>query len=285
MNTLPLVSVVIPVYNRQLLVSEAIESALNQSYSNIEVIVVDNCSTDNTVTACQKYREYSNFYLIENDSNIGPVRNWLKGIQHARGEYCWLLFSDDLIYSPNSVTLFIEALLRHQAEMAFGIVRIGSDITTSSNVFEISKQSKFLDIDDYIMRHVSDLGSVPVSPAAYIARTDIFNECLARLIADYSHDDVMINTGAGVDLLLLVESAIKSKGVLFIPETVSFFRAHGGSFSSSNKEAVFSKYDQVRIQLLKLNASSLDIICTTVKIYLSALKRKLSSFIHGILST
>lgn len=47
-NENPLVSILIPVYNREKYIGEAIESAINQTYKNIEVIIVDNCSTDNT---------------------------------------------------------------------------------------------------------------------------------------------------------------------------------------------------------------------------------------------
>ena len=55
-NENPLVSILIPVYNREKYIGEAIESAINQTYKNIEVIIVDNCSTDNTWKILQDYQ-------------------------------------------------------------------------------------------------------------------------------------------------------------------------------------------------------------------------------------
>ena len=90
------VSTVIPVYNRQELVKPALESALAQSVEGHEIVVIDNCSTDGTWAVVQDYaKRDSRIRCLQNDRNVGPVRNWRLGIEAARGEYCHLLFSDD----------------------------------------------------------------------------------------------------------------------------------------------------------------------------------------------
>ena len=96
MDVQPLVSIVIPVFNRETLVQEAIESALKQTYDNIEIVVVDNCSTDKTWEVLQKYNN-PKIKIFRNNTNIGPVLNWKKGIELSSGEYIKLLFSDDMI--------------------------------------------------------------------------------------------------------------------------------------------------------------------------------------------
>ena len=74
----PLVSVLIPVYNREILVRKTIESAVNQTYDNIEIIVIDNQSTDGTFEVIQEYAErYDNVWCFQNDVNMGPVLNWV----------------------------------------------------------------------------------------------------------------------------------------------------------------------------------------------------------------
>ena len=75
--TNPLVSIVIPVYNRELYIEDAIRSAISQTYQNIEIIIVDNCSTDSTWDILNEWEKKDNrIKIFQNDSNIGPVLNW-----------------------------------------------------------------------------------------------------------------------------------------------------------------------------------------------------------------
>lgn len=83
-----LVSILIPVYNRENLVGETIESAINQTYKNIEIIIVDNCSTDNTWQVLQDYAQKDNrIRIFQNPENIGLVRNWERCIDVANNRY------------------------------------------------------------------------------------------------------------------------------------------------------------------------------------------------------
>ena len=96
MNTYPLVSVVIPTYNRKELLIEALKSVFKQTYSNLEIIVVDDSSEDGTKEALSRFRKYPNFryLLIHHTGYPGVVRN--RGISELNGEYIAFLDSDDL---------------------------------------------------------------------------------------------------------------------------------------------------------------------------------------------
>src|SRR4030067_1594973 len=97
-STLPKVSILIPVYNRANMVGGCIQSALEQTYQDIEVVVVDNDSTDGTWEICKALSEKdSRLRVFKNDTNIGPVGNWKKCIDSARGAYGKILFSDELL--------------------------------------------------------------------------------------------------------------------------------------------------------------------------------------------
>ena len=73
----PRVSILIPVYNREALIGECIQSALFQTFTDFEVIIVDNASTDNTWGICQRFAEQDKrVRVFRNEKNIGPVRNW-----------------------------------------------------------------------------------------------------------------------------------------------------------------------------------------------------------------
>lgn len=90
---LPLVSVIIPTYNRAWIVSEAIDSVLYQDYPNVELIVVDDGSTDDTQAILNKYNERIKV-IYQNNSGVSAARN--AGISKSSGEYIALLDSDDL---------------------------------------------------------------------------------------------------------------------------------------------------------------------------------------------
>ena len=88
----------IPTYNRKKIVVKAIESALSQTYKNIEVIVSDNFSSDGTFEYLHsKYFENKKIKIYKNSKNIGPVLNWINCIDKCKGNYVKLLFSDDQI--------------------------------------------------------------------------------------------------------------------------------------------------------------------------------------------
>lgn len=95
--TQPKVSVCIPVFNGQEFIEEAINSVLNQNFSDYELLIIDNHSTDNTIKLIKKYND-SRIKLIENPENIGLIPNWNKALEFARGKYIKILPADDFIY-------------------------------------------------------------------------------------------------------------------------------------------------------------------------------------------
>lgn len=93
-NNKVLVSVVIPTYNRSSLIKNTIDSVLNQTYENFELIIVDDASTDNTEEIIRKYEDVRiRFIKLEENSQGTKPRNI--GIQQSKGEYIALLDSDD----------------------------------------------------------------------------------------------------------------------------------------------------------------------------------------------
>ncbi len=93
----PLVSICIPVYNGELFINKTIESVLAQSYQNIELVILDNASTDKTEEIVSIYKNNLIRY-IRNPENIGLMANWNKALKEAKGEYIKLLPADDIIH-------------------------------------------------------------------------------------------------------------------------------------------------------------------------------------------
>lgn len=91
-----LVTVGIPVYNGEAFIRRAVDSALAQTYADIEVLVVDNASTDGTLEAIAGIDD-PRLRVLRNDSNIGAGPNWNRVLAEARGDYVKLLSADDLL--------------------------------------------------------------------------------------------------------------------------------------------------------------------------------------------
>lgn len=91
-NTLPLVSIIVPTYNSEKFILESVNSAINQTYTNIEIIIIDDGSTDNTETVAQQFPD-SIRYIKQTNSGPSAARN--HGLRESRGNYIAFLDVDD----------------------------------------------------------------------------------------------------------------------------------------------------------------------------------------------
>ena len=117
MQNEPLVSVIIPTYNRGRLILDSINSVLNQTYKNIELIVVDDCSTDDTEKTVKSIDDSRIKYIkLEKNSGACVARN--KGIEISRGEFIAFNDSDDL-WLPEKINSQLDFLYENNAEISF----------------------------------------------------------------------------------------------------------------------------------------------------------------------
>jgi len=93
-----LVSVIVTSYNRDAFIAETIESILTSTYGNYEVIIVDDCSTDNTVAIARKFESDRRVSVHVNEKNLGQFKNRNHAAMLAKGKYIKYCDSDDLIY-------------------------------------------------------------------------------------------------------------------------------------------------------------------------------------------
>ena len=105
----PLVSVIIPAYNRAHLIEQAIKSVLKQTYSNIELIIVDDASTDDTETVIKNI-DNAGIKYIKQEQNKGAAAARNRGIRESNGEFISFLDSDDT-YQPEKIEKQVKAIL------------------------------------------------------------------------------------------------------------------------------------------------------------------------------
>lgn len=101
-----LVSIITVVYNSEKTLEQTIQSVLNQTFNNIEYIIIDGGSTDGTIEVIKKYEKYISFWISEPDKGLYDAMN--KGIGYANGEIIGMINSDDW-YEINAIELIIEA--------------------------------------------------------------------------------------------------------------------------------------------------------------------------------
>jgi len=104
-----LVTVICSCYNHARFVSESIVSVLNQSHKNIQLIIVDDFSTDDSVSVIEnQISEFSQILFIKNEINLGITKSFNNAMKHAKGKYILDLAADDILL-PNCVSLLLEA--------------------------------------------------------------------------------------------------------------------------------------------------------------------------------
>jgi glycosyltransferase involved in cell wall biosynthesis len=106
----PLVSIALPVYNGEKWLAQAILTLVKQSYENMEIIIADDCSTDNSQKICEHYASrYSQITFIENETNLGAQGNFLKILNLCSGKYMTYACQDDY-WDENFISYLVEKL-------------------------------------------------------------------------------------------------------------------------------------------------------------------------------
>ena len=239
--TNPLVSIVIPVYNRELYIEDAIRSAISQTYQNIEIIIVDNCSTDSTWDILNEWAKKDNrIKIFQNHSNIGPVLNWNECFRHASGEYIKILWSDDWI-SHKFVEKCLSVFEKNTAFVLSGYQIVAKKMVLSEVVFKKNIYSVLEYLNNILLYNREGF---PVSPGCAMFRT---KDILAGFIVDIPNDDGLDSkkNGAGNDLLLFLNTVVNYTSISTISGVDSYFRSHEESFSVANQLDLYYEWAKV----------------------------------------
>lgn len=162
MQELTLVSIIIPTFNNVPVICQAIDCSLNQSYENIEIIVVDDGSTDDTQQFLhRKYRERI-IYVHQENKGPGSARN--TGIRHASGKYLQFLDADDLL-DPNKIRIQMSRLQEITGMALSYCDYVCCDINNSAVIHEKRHLSPVLQkkspLDDILKKWETQL-SIPI---------------------------------------------------------------------------------------------------------------------------
>ena len=201
---MPLISIIVPVYNTEKYLPKCLDSILNQNNENIEIIVVNDCSPNNCNEIVNDYiKRYDNIKLIENKNNLGLYNTRLVGIKEAKGKYVMHVDSDDYIL-PNSLNELIKIINEDDYDIIAFNCLIEDD---KGNIYESPPQNKILQekiiYDKNEMYEELFLGSLPESNATKVFKRELYS-CL-----DYVNRNIVFQE----DYLAIIQLIFSSKAI------------------------------------------------------------------------
>ncbi|WP_163710558.1 glycosyltransferase family 2 protein [Mangrovibacterium lignilyticum] len=154
------VTIITVVYNNRENISECIESVLNQSYPNIEHIVIDGNSKDGTQEVISRYHQHLGKYISEKDKGLYDALN--KGLKMATGDIVGILHSDDLFYEKETVQKVVNEFKKTETDLLYanGVYVPKTSLTSVKRVYRSSPLRKY-----YIK-----FGWIPLHTTIYIKR-------------------------------------------------------------------------------------------------------------------
>lgn len=192
-----LVSICIPTYNAEKTIEETLQSILNQTYRNLEIIIVDDASTDSTLRTLKKFKDFR-IKIYRNSENIGAEHNWTKCVKLATGDYIAIFHADD-IYNHRIIEKQIKILENYPSVLAVFTMAdyINNDDKTIGGC-DLPPELKHRNIYNFseIFIPILNQKNIFITPSAMV-RGEIFKKCMPF---DWDH----FETAADLDLWLRI---------------------------------------------------------------------------------
>lgn len=250
-NYSPKVSAIVPNYNHGRFLAQRLDSILAQTYTNIEILVLDDCSTDNSREVIDGYVERypGRVKTIYNQTNSGGVfRQWRKGVSSVDGDLVWICESDDFC-EPDFVEKLVPSFADDSVQMAFGRI-LETDLEGSPNLW----------LDTY--REHAEAGIWGASLVRPAAEWFAHGFGVSNLIANvggclFRRSPIPLSVWEEAatyrvvgDWYLYLQIAGGGQ-IAWEPEAISYFRRHGSNTSSTsfNGTGFYSELERVMMEM------------------------------------
>lgn len=209
-----LVSIILPIYNGQQYIAEAINSIKNQSYSNWELIIVNDCSTDDTIKIIEQYIEHdTRIRLVNNEINLKLPRSLNIGFSNAKGKYLtWT--SDDNLFREQAIERMVNAL-----ETNTEAVMVYTDLS------DIDANGK--EISNNIMGEPHQMIFGNVVGACFLYTREVYEK-----VGDY---DPNLFLAEDFDYWIRI---MRCGRIIHLGENLYAYRKHDGSLSETRKSQI-----------------------------------------------
>lgn len=236
----PYFSIILPVYNVAAYLRRCIQSVLEQDFHDYELILVDDGSTDESGTICDRLEELHPCIRVIHKANGGLSSARNAGLEIARGEYIWWVDSDDWI-AENALNILFEASAAEKPDMVkFNYVRTeGAERPFISNaqpgLYEKDDKKALLDIA------LLTPSRFCLSAWSYLYRRDF----LAKRELSFVSERVI----GSEDYLFNLQALVVAEKVRVIPEQLYFYELRNGSLSQSYRKNLPDRYTQLYTRL------------------------------------
>ena len=234
---LPLVSICIPVYNGEKYLKECLVSAVGQTYSNTEIIIVDDKSNDQSVSMVRQYAEKDKrIKLFVNEKNVGLVGNWNRCLEYANGEWIKFIFQDDYL-KPVCIERMVSV-----ANENIQMVAVGREFIYEKSVSEFLKKYYSSEIKDLkTILNITAPGFIDAEIIAGVVSKLVDRNFIGEPTAVMFRKSIIKKIGVFNSMLVQLSDLdywlriSTNFGMYYIPETLAFFRIHEESLSASNR--------------------------------------------------
>lgn len=255
-----MVSVIIPNYNHATYLRERIESILNQTYQNFELIILDDYSNDDSKLIIEEYRNHEKIsHIIYNETNSGSTfYQWKKGINLAKGEYIWIAESDDVAEDNFLKTLYNLINANSDVGIAYcnsKIIDSSGQPTTISGISQTPRDLEKRYSSSYvnngvaeILNHLIDANRIPNASAVLFKRhlvEDTFYRADLKLYGDWC----------------FWVSLLRRTKIGYSSETLNLYRTHKGTVrkTKSSQKKDITEYYKVIDLLISFSIMSKEV--------------------------
>lgn len=230
------VSVIIPVYNTEKYISACLDSILKQSEVSIEIIIIDDGSTDSSASICDKYaQEYSNIKALH-IKNSGPATAKNEGIKLAQGNYIALTDSDDRM-EPLMLYKMVNAGTKHNADI---ICCNYKQIDENGNISHINSTNK-----QYVLNHEEGL-------IHFFSKDKIYSQCWTKLYKRQMLNDNHIMNDPGLrtdeDFIFNIRAFVHAQTTVIVDEPLYEYTHRENSLAHSYFKKNMNQYIENRIK-------------------------------------
>ena len=237
--TNPMLSIIIPVYNTELYLKDCVESILDQKLTNVEILFINDGSTDNSKNIMVSYQEKYPFihYLEQENAGQGKARN--VGMQQAKGDYIYFMDSDDYLVEDQLRKMFIKVSENNWDAIFFDGVSFADDLPDEALEgfnYKRSKEYGFYTSGEALLHQLSVNNELIISPCLYIVKKEVFAKSGLSFPDDYKHEDEFFTT----TLFLYLDEVYHSDDIVFMRRV----RA-SSTMTNTNKKPSFLGYVNV----------------------------------------
>lgn len=239
----PLVSVIVPVFNNESYLEQAVDSLLQQTYTNLEVLLVDDGSTDGSGAVCDRIGQRDSRVVVIHKENGGLSSARRTGVEHIRGQYAMIVDSDDWL-DPETIGRCVETVAEHGcACVAFSYVREYENRSLPVHVFPASKAFFGADAAMAYRRIWGLFGDEMEHPE----RIDSFVSCCmklysAELLRQARYFDTKV-IGGSEDALFNIYALRNCSSLYYLDEPFYHYRKQQGkTLSSTYRPKLIEQY-------------------------------------------